>query len=448
MRIRHISSLYEVQMPSRRRVRGRASLYRRRVSPSTSTSESPDVESQDDVSQNQRQNQHPNSSQRLQLAIVTSSSGSTPSNSEGSDAPTTMDVTGNTSLDVTGNTSSTQTLHPDVLWFDHNPVARDVTQSIRSHYDGPYTSWSKVPANVKEIWWKHFRNQYRWDSSVAEAVKRDYERKAAIRLKDMAYKLSKARTYQVIPWCSPTVREQLKQFRASQGFVKKSRLFSANRTSGLHGGTLHCQGSITTAEVIRRMTKELGRAPSAAEVFARSHRTKDNKFVDQRSEIVWEEYQRLKRVHSDTETQMEMQKTLPTDDELFLRAVGGWSQKGTVYGLGSSARTYYEKLPSPSKATDSSEKSTVIELQQQIKDLESSYQKQLAQHKKKGMEMEERLEQQRKEMEEQKQLVVSLKSTMDQLSQFMQSCYKPWSQFQPQPQPQPPPPSPSPPPVS
>ena len=31
------------------------------------------------------------------------------------------------------------------------------------------------------------------------------------------------------------------------------------------------------------------------------------------------------------------------DDSLFLEAVGGWSEKGTVYGLGNSVGLFYEK---------------------------------------------------------------------------------------------------------
>ena len=41
-----------------------------------------------------------------------------------------------------------------------------------------------------------------------------------------------------------------------------------------------------------------------------------------------------------------MEKQVPPsqeDDSLFLEAVGGWSEKGTVYGLGNSAALFYEK---------------------------------------------------------------------------------------------------------
>ena len=43
---------------------------------------------------------------------------------------------------------------------------------------------------------------------------------------------------------------------------------------------------------------------------------------------------------------LKMAKEVPPsqeDDRLFLEAVGGWNEKGIIYGLGNSANLFYEK---------------------------------------------------------------------------------------------------------
>uniref|UniRef100_A0A7C9ECB2 Uncharacterized protein n=1 Tax=Opuntia streptacantha TaxID=393608 RepID=A0A7C9ECB2_OPUST len=75
---------------------------------------------------------------------------------------------------------------------------------------------------------------------------------------------------------------------------------------------------------------------TAAKIFSRTHtKKKDKRFADDRAKTVWEKYHSLKVVKQVPPSQ--------DDDSLLLEAAIGWSEKGTIYGLGNSASMFYEK---------------------------------------------------------------------------------------------------------
>ncbi|KAJ8446472.1 hypothetical protein Cgig2_028439 [Carnegiea gigantea] len=132
------------------------------------------------------------------------------------------------------------------------------------------------------------------------------------------------------------------------------------------------------------------------------------------------------------------------DDSLFLEAVGGWSNKGTVYGLGNSVGLFYEKpvnpitwkmpcytpsiasqLQSELEMTKTELNSTKNELQQQRTSMEEQ-QRQLEQQQRKleeqtkMMEDQQRmLEAQCKMMEDQKQALLGFQSQMALMSSLL-----------------------------
>ncbi|GAB4828205.1 hypothetical protein Ancab_040037 [Ancistrocladus abbreviatus] len=310
-------------------------------------------------------------------------------------------------MNLTGNPLASAELHPDTLWFDHNSVVRNVTKSIQSKFDGSYTSWSSTPSSVKDCWWRFFRDQYKWNPSIAEEVLRGYERKAGTRLKDMVYKLHKTKDTSILSWCPAVVRQQLNKRRETEEFQKKSGIYSANRTGGEYGGSLHAQGSISTPEVIRRMTLVV--PPAASEVFAKSHRTKSSKFVDKRSQATWDRYENLK---NSSETQEE---TVAGNDQVFFQAAGGWTEKGSVYGLGSGAHMFYKRSSSVNNST-----SKVRNLELQVEEMRTERQ------------------QMRTQMNEQNAMILALKNAMEVSG--IQPCSGQWPSFS-RPPPPPPPPS-------
>ncbi|GAB4837457.1 hypothetical protein Ancab_039610 [Ancistrocladus abbreviatus] len=253
-------------------------------------------------------------------------------------------------MNLMGNPLAPVELHPDILWFDHGSVVWNITKSIQSKFDGPYTSWSSTPSTVKDCWWRFFRDQYKWNPSIAIDVLRGYERKAGTPLKDMIYKLSKVKDTAIISWYPVLVRQQLKQRRETEEFQKKSEIYSSNRTSGEYGGSLHTQGSISTSKMMRRM-------------------------------------ERYENIKNSSETQEE---TTTEDDQVFFQAVGGWIKKGMVYGLGSGVHLFYERSTSANYST-----SKVHNLEQQVEEMKAERQQMKAQ------------------MDEQNQIILALKNAIE-----------------------------------
>ena len=61
---------------------------------------------------------------------------------------------------------------------------------------------------------------------------------------------------------------------------------------------------------------------------------------------MWDEYQRLKFNTSQSGVEV-------NDDELFLQAAGGVSNKGLVYGLGNQTQAYYERVGASTRSSPS-----------------------------------------------------------------------------------------------
>jgi len=151
---------------------------------------------------------------------------------------------------------------------------------------------------------------------------------------------------------------------------------------------------------------------------------------------------------------LKIEKQIPPsqeDDSLFLEAVGGWSEKGTVYGLGNSATLFYEKpvnhitsnkssytpsivsqLQTELDSTKTELNSTKNELQQQRTLMEKQRQQMEEQQRQlqeqQGMmeeqkhrmeEQQKMLEAQRKKMEDQKQALLGMQSQMALMSSLL-----------------------------
>jgi len=125
------------------------------------------------------------------------------------------------------------------------------------------------------------------------------------------------------------------------------------------------------------------------------------------------------------------------DDSLFLEAVGGWSEKGTIYGLGNSANLLYEKPTNNSTVNNSSYTPSVVsqlqaeldstrielhstktELQQQRASMEDQ-QRQMEEQQRQLEEQKLRMEAQCKLMEEQKQALLGMQSQMALMSRLL-----------------------------
>ncbi|GKC98196.1 1,3-beta-glucan synthase subunit FKS1-like protein [Tanacetum coccineum] len=84
-----------------------------------------------------------------------------------------------------------------------------------------------------------------------------------------------------------TISEALWTIWESPEFIAKSDRGRAARQSNKR---LHVGGSVSIAGHKRRLQKELGRHPTAAELFFRTHMKKEKTFVGNEAKETWQQY--------------------------------------------------------------------------------------------------------------------------------------------------------------
>ncbi|XP_058742675.1 uncharacterized protein LOC131615214 [Vicia villosa] len=84
-------------------------------------------------------------------------------------------------------------------------------------------------------------------------------------------------------WIGEEIFRELLKYWESDEFAAKSENAKKMRASE-KGGCLNAVGSISTAEHVRRMTKELNRPPLMTELVARTRKKKTGAFVDNRTQ--------------------------------------------------------------------------------------------------------------------------------------------------------------------
>ncbi|XP_058732939.1 uncharacterized protein LOC131604523 [Vicia villosa] len=93
-------------------------------------------------------------------------------------------------------------------------------------------------------------------------------------------------------WIGEEIFRELLKYWESDEFAAKYENAKKMRASE-KGGCLNAVGSISTAEHVRRMTKELNRPPLMTELVARTRKKKTGAFVDTRTQKAMDDYQAL-----------------------------------------------------------------------------------------------------------------------------------------------------------
>ncbi|XP_058784097.1 uncharacterized protein LOC131658864 [Vicia villosa] len=93
-------------------------------------------------------------------------------------------------------------------------------------------------------------------------------------------------------WIGEEIFRELLKYSESDEFAAKSENAKKMRASE-KGGCLNAVRSISIAEHVRRMTKELNRPPLMTELVARTRKKKTEAFVDNRTQKAMDDYQAL-----------------------------------------------------------------------------------------------------------------------------------------------------------
>ncbi|XLT04430.1 hypothetical protein HN51_043179, partial [Arachis hypogaea] len=122
-------------------------------------------------------------------------------------------------------------------------------------------------------------------------ARKNFEKRGAALLKNL---LEKARASRVKPqWIGDVVWDALCTcWNTDAGFLKKSVQSKLNRASDCSrfGAALHTAGSIFVTQHKANMKKSLKRTPTQLELFAKTHKHKDETWVDKKSKHVERRY--------------------------------------------------------------------------------------------------------------------------------------------------------------
>uniref|UniRef100_A0A7C9DCG1 Uncharacterized protein n=2 Tax=Opuntia streptacantha TaxID=393608 RepID=A0A7C9DCG1_OPUST len=107
------------------------------------------------------------------------------------------------------------------MWFGHRDVSHAIAENIQTHYKQAFTCWRYGPTDHKRFWWNCFKTQFTWDPQLDAEVKRQWQKLASTRLKDMVAKAAKEPMDKLITWMSDDIRRSLKCMRETDEDFKK-----------------------------------------------------------------------------------------------------------------------------------------------------------------------------------------------------------------------------------
>ncbi|XP_038719141.1 uncharacterized protein LOC120011996 [Tripterygium wilfordii] len=247
--------------------------------------------------------------------------------------------------------------------FDPFDVTRKISEIIKTKYERAVTQWSDFTPEEKEGYFKEFKSKFTWDPAHDAAIKKLWNKKSGELFRGMMHRARENPTKAV--WIPTAVLSELQRIWDGPDYKKKREQGKKNRAS--EDSCSHTGGSIPHTEYRKRMKVELGRDPTKAEVFVRTHRKKSTQqLVDGRATTTIEKFNKMKE---DILTQRSASSTSESplepldEDPLFLTATGGKNKKNRVYGLGSEASF----LPSSSSCSSGhSRLYTQAELEQEL----------------------------------------------------------------------------------
>ncbi|KAL2925807.1 Adventurous-gliding motility protein Z, partial [Bienertia sinuspersici] len=281
-----------------------------------------------------------------------------------------------------------------------------VETSYKTYFKGPYYNWGVTPAEVKDRWWNAFKHEFSWDPLIASLVKKEWQSKCARRLSGIASKVCTDPSYKAT-WCAPALRAHMKKIRQEdEDFKRRSSQCSKNRLQN------------ESQRVHHRTEKELARLPTAPELYYDGHVDNDGQFVNPKAKQVWDEFQKKKAANLEFEDETRKK----SEDELFFEVVGGWNEKGRIFGLGAAAHSYYDRPTCEEKNGKKSRREYIKSLETQVVELAAKnddQQKELDQTK-------QELDQTKQELGETKQGLVDTQTNLVRTQEVLIETKKHW----------------------
>ncbi|XP_050238289.2 uncharacterized protein LOC126687776 [Mercurialis annua] len=241
------------------------------------------------------------------------------------------------------------------------PISRSMREIFRKCWFENGRAWRFLTAEQTDFYWEEFKKEYWWDTAdySDDVIKSVFMAHAANRYKDVIHRMrEKDEKHTSI---SQVIWDSWKAVWASEDKKKKSDVARANRMSepaGAGSGPVrHTGGSRSAIRHMDVLAEELGRKPTATELYTRMHSTKADKgvMVDKRAQNMSDAIAQRLAAASQPPTDGGSSSTAEVDETQLFLDIEGVNKKRRVYGLGSATSAYVDTTTSSRARTRSTQ---------------------------------------------------------------------------------------------
>ncbi|XP_021766187.1 uncharacterized protein LOC110730671 [Chenopodium quinoa] len=147
-----------------------------------------------------------------------------------------------------------------VLRFDDNTVGTTITSIFQAHWRKPWLNYEEVDEGTRTHWWNQFTKHFLWNADVDALVKKEYDKKAHKRLKEITYNVT-VRNKSIPKWMGKLMFQQLMVKRKAAKFLERSERAKKKRRGGSLSNLIepsHFQGSISASKHAKKMAQKAG----------------------------------------------------------------------------------------------------------------------------------------------------------------------------------------------
>ncbi|XP_055961493.1 uncharacterized protein LOC126678487 [Mercurialis annua] len=246
--------------------------------------------------------------------------------------------------------------------LNSGPVSRSMREIFRKCWFENGRAWRFLTPEQRDFYWEEFKKEYWWDTAdySDDVIKGVFMTHAANRYKDVIHRMrEKDGKHTSI---SQDIWDSWQAVWASEDEKKKSDVARANRMSepaGAGSGPVrHTGGSRSAIRHMDVLADELGRKPTATELYTRMHSTKADKgvMVDKRAQDMSDAIaQRLAAASQPPTGEGGSSSTAEVDETQLFLDIEGVNKKRRVYGLGSATSAYVDTTTSSRARTRSTQ---------------------------------------------------------------------------------------------
>ncbi|KAL2899842.1 Myb/SANT-like DNA-binding domain-containing protein 4 [Bienertia sinuspersici] len=296
------------------------------------------------------------------------------------------------------SSSGPQKLDPISFWFDNHKVTQPITEAFHQYFNEPWRNWSEVNSATKDQWFNMWKQKFTWEPELDKIVRKDFNKKAGKRLKDLHNYVTRRIKGVKSSWMSEEVHKTMMKRIQEADFIKRSEQAMKNKRGGSLDNVIepgHFQGSISASEHTRReyiltqffpkAAKNRGILPKDGDLYLKFHSReqvpgKGKELVGSKAKQIMGAYERKLTEYKEKGIEID-------PNAVYLEVVGG-RKRGLIPGLDTAGDLLYEKSSSRSDKSSTYTPSILSQLSQRVEQQAQEIESQRLQLEKQRLDME------------------------------------------------------------